>query len=241
MGVIRKLDKSLTTRGLLGTASFISGFAINAVQSAFNPKLRKVRAEHAHAEAEFDYRYGVDTRGVIPVSNLDVTGDTWMHGNAYQGVDPHVDFDEVLRPHVDRYEDFVFVDLGSGKGRAVMLASRLPFREVIGVEFAQDLHLTARANVKLWSRLEKTAPISLVCGDATEFHFPCCPVVVFMYNPFGAKVMQRVADRIAKIHERVIVVYFTPKHADIWDAVPRFQRVKRISGCIMWNNATCPS
>ena len=238
MNVVRKLEKSLTTRGVLGTAAFLSGFAFNAVQTALSPKRRKDRAERARAEAEFDRRYGVDTKGVIRLSSLDVTDDTWMQGNAYQAVDPHVDFDKILRHHVRHYKDFVFVDLGSGKGRAVMLASRLPFREVIGIEFSQKLHLTAMKNVKLWSQLEHSAPIRLVCADVKDCQFPRCPLVVFMYNPFGAEVMQSIADRLAKVREQVIVVYFTPKHAAVWDAMPGFRRVKQVTGCIVWDNAS---
>src|SRR4030095_5878512 len=111
MGVVRKLEKSLSTRGVLGTAYFISGAAFHAVHNALSPKLRRERAERARAEAEFDYRYGVDTKGFIPLSNLDVTGETWMKGSAYQAVDPHVDFADVLKPYINNFKDFVFVDL----------------------------------------------------------------------------------------------------------------------------------
>jgi predicted RNA methylase len=146
-----------------------------------------------------------------------------------------VDFGELLRQHIGRFEDYVFVDLGSGKGRAVMLASRLPFREVIGIEFSQKLHMTAMRNVGVWSRVEHGAPIKLVCGDVSECQFPRCPMVVFMYNPFGAEIMRELAKRMAAINERVLLVYFTPKHADIWDATPGFHRVQEIAGCIVWD------
>ena len=236
MGVVRKLEKSLSTRGVLKTAYFLSGFALNAVQTALSPSRRRQRAERARAEAAFDHRYGVDTKGFIPFRKRDVTGEDRTQNSAYQAVDPHVDFADLLRPLIRNFKDFVFVDLGSGKGRAVMLASRLPFREVVGFEFSQTLHTTAIKNVKLWSQFENSAPITLVCGDVSDCQFPCSPLVVFMYNPFGVEVMETIAARLAKIRERVFVVYFTPKHAAVWDALPGFRRIRQLTDCIVWDN-----
>ena len=52
---------------------------------------------------------------------------------------------EILAP---RYEGFTFVDLGSGKGRVLLLAALRPFRRVIGVEISASLHTRAQANVE---------------------------------------------------------------------------------------------
>src|SRR5437763_11062946 len=43
--------------------------------------------------------------------------------------------------------DDVFVDFGSGKGRVVYQAGRLPFRRVIGVEVSEELNRIARRNL----------------------------------------------------------------------------------------------
>jgi len=47
-----------------------------------------------------------------------------------------------------RYQDYTFVDFGSGKGKVVLLAPRLPFRKVIGLEFAQQLIAVAQRNIR---------------------------------------------------------------------------------------------
>src|SRR5262245_41760695 len=126
--------------------------ALDAVQSALSPRRRRERAQRARAEAEFDRRYGVDTAASNPPGNHRLT--LRLKSGSYQAVDPRVDFADLLRPLIRSFKDFVFVDLGSGKGRAVMLASRLPFREVMGFEFSQNLHKTAVKNIRLWSQLE---------------------------------------------------------------------------------------
>ena len=83
-------------------------------------------------------------------------------------------------------------------GRAALLASELPFREVIGIELNPTLVRIARKNVSTW-RAEKHghSPIVVVEGDAVEFSFPEDPCLVFLFNPFGATVMRRLLKKLA--------------------------------------------
>jgi predicted RNA methylase len=85
---------------------------------------------------------------------------------------------------------FAFVDLGSGKGRALMLAAAYPFRRIIGVEFARELHEAAQKNVLA---LPDDSKIELVHGDAADFRLPDGAVALFLYNPFGEELVRRVA------------------------------------------------
>jgi len=239
MGMIRKIEKSIRLRGVAGTAKFSSRVVLSRMQSWFNTAERRARAGAAHAEKEFDASYGIDTRGIIPVSNLDVKRTTWMEGNAYQGVGVDVDFADLLAKIVE-YEEissFNFVDLGSGKGRAVLLASRLPFHSIVGVEFSAELHRISINNLAHWPVQENIAEsVSFVCADAAEYPLPAGPLVLFMYNPFGVSIMSQVADRVARHPARIIVVYFTPKHAELFDALPRLHRVEVRQGCVVWDS-----
>ncbi len=45
-----------------------------------------------------------------------------------------------------------FVDIGSGMGRVVLIASRLPFKQVVGVEISPALHEIARENLATYDR-----------------------------------------------------------------------------------------
>ena len=47
---------------------------------------RGARATEQAADEAFDTMHGVDTAGVIPLSELEVSGDTWVFGNLYQAV-----------------------------------------------------------------------------------------------------------------------------------------------------------
>jgi hypothetical protein len=84
-----------------------------------------------------------------------------------------------------KYEDFTFVDLGSGKGRALFVAADFPFREIIGVEFVGELHEAAEKNIDRYSSSrQKCTNISAHCQDATEFAMPETPLVLHLAHPF---------------------------------------------------------
>jgi SAM-dependent methyltransferase len=96
-------------------------------------------------------------------------------------------------------DEFTFVDLGAGMGRAVLLASEYPFRVVVGVELNPTLARIARKNTALWRATERArSPMRLFCGDAVEFKFPPGPCVAFLFNPFGATVMRRLLSSLAR-------------------------------------------
>jgi predicted RNA methylase len=90
-------------------------------------------------------------------------------------------------------EEFSFIDVGAGMGRAMLLAAELPFRQVVGVELNPTLARIARKNLTVWRASGRArAPMRLVCRDAAEFRLPEGPCLAFLFNPFGAPVMRRV-------------------------------------------------
>ena len=83
-------------------------------------------------------------------------------------------------------------------GRAVLLASELPFRDVVGVELNPALVRIARRNLALWraARRAHTA-MRIVRKDAARVQFPAWPCLAFLFNPFGAPVMRRLLKPMA--------------------------------------------
>ena len=174
----------------------------------------------------FDKCYGVDTRGVIPMAHLSVSEPSWIHGCGYQGVVP--DELEILWPSLGiDYSKSAFIDIGAGKGRALMLASKLPFKRIIGVEIAHELCVITNANLRIFNTHDDCrAQAEVLCADASSYEFPLEPIVVFLYNPFGTPTMQKViANLIESLRtcpRAVVVIYVRPELADLWDLVPGF-------------------
>lgn len=81
--------------------------------------------------------------------------------------------------------EFTFVDLGSGKGRALLMASDYPFRRILGVELLPTLHQIAEQNLAQYhSDSQKCFSLESICTDATAFSLPEAPLVVYLFNPF---------------------------------------------------------
>jgi predicted RNA methylase len=144
----------------------------------------------------FDEANGVRTSGLVAGRHLNSGHAHDRHATAYYGVAPSV-FHALLnrwrkiRPAVP-LERTTFVDIGAGMGRAILLAAKLPFRQVVGVELHPALVRIARRNLSHWRRAGRTrSSVRMVGSDAVDFAFPPGPCLAFLFNPFGAVVMRR--------------------------------------------------
>jgi SAM-dependent methyltransferase len=106
--------------------------------------------------------------------------------------------------------DFIFVDMGCGKGRVLLSALALPFTRVIGVELSPVLCRIARQNihnVRLIPR--RCAAVEIINADAREYRVPDEPIILFFYNPFPIELMEIVLDNIVKSYfDKVRPIYF---------------------------------
>jgi SAM-dependent methyltransferase len=96
-----------------------------------------------------------------------------------------------------RHEEFTFIDFGSGKGKVLLLASELPFKAIVGIEFSKDLHQVAQQNLARYkSPTQACTRIDCLLLDATLYEVPLGPKVCFFFNPFHEPVMAQVVRRL---------------------------------------------
>lgn len=141
----------------------------------------------------FDERYGVDTGDLI--YDLPGGGNSRSSNNGYCAVPPSV-FHQLMERLCLDCSRFTFVDLGSGKGRALLLASGYGFKEVMGVEISPRLNRTASLNAQRFTEVCGGSPISVLRGDAADFQFPHGPLLIYMWNAFTSPVLDRVLDHL---------------------------------------------
>ena len=122
-----------------------------------------------------------------------------------------------LRRALRRYEigqDDVFIDFGSGMGRMVLEASRFPFKKVIGVELASQLHTIAQENMKSMQRRARCMEIELVNSDILDYDFPDDVTFVYMFNPFRGAIFQGVVEMMIRSLDRnprtLHLIYLNP-------------------------------
>jgi SAM-dependent methyltransferase len=237
--VVRKVEKSLRRRGLLGTLRHSLNTAVRGVKSAL-PARRRARERFLAKDAEFDATYGVDTGGLIHLGGLTIEGQSWLFGGGYQGIEPNT-FSAVLGDLDIPHADCLFIDYGSGKGRALLLAARWPFKKVIGIEFSRELVDIARENIRKYRGNDRRcSDIEVIHADALTFELPEMPAVLFFYNPFEAEIMKQVLARIErslKQHPRlVVVIYLTPSCRDLWDHSDVFGLVSATKDCAIYRS-----
>lgn len=218
----REMSKTLVKRGVVGTLKF--GFTLIVVRlkelARHADGSRNGSDERTGSAESFDERFGVQTAGIVHLGGLRIASTNWIHGLQYQPIVPP-DFQSLLGPTGIDIPSATFVDLGSGKGRAVLLATQLPFKCVVGVEFSEELNLIANENLRRFPETERRCrEVAILLGDAANFEFPAGPLVIYLYNPFEIPVMQQVVAHLAATYRAsprsVVVLYFTPLYADLW-------------------------
>ena len=163
-----------------------------------------------------DRLLGLDTATAVPLAGLHVSSPHHAAGFAYVASPARLVRAAIASINV-RPAEFAFVDLGSGKGRVLMVAAEQPFAEVIGVEFALELHDIAVRNVERYGLAFPThTPITLHHGDAAVFDMPMRPCVVYLNNPFSGVVLGRVLARmersLAAVPRPLYLIYQEARH-----------------------------
>jgi SAM-dependent methyltransferase len=164
--------------------------------------LFRIRRECFAPPDEFDRQYGIETR--LPVCRMRLRSNS--DSSDYEAIHPAL-FDRAL-PYVPRH---TFIDLGCGKGRALVLAHRAGFQDLIGVELSPRLARAASRNARKLGISPR-----IVSADAALFEFPDRPFVLFLFNPFGSPTMQSVLNQLNRTRHPVHVIYINPIHQSLF-------------------------
>jgi SAM-dependent methyltransferase len=166
----------------------------------------------------FDRRYGTETSRSIKFDSFLATGDDvmplWRYFATLEGP-----FDRIMGALDESEQRRTFVDLGCGKGKALLLASDFPFRRIVGVELSPALLETARRNVRVYrSPRQRCREFELVRADAAEWEAPTEDLVVYLFQPFPAEIMAATIGNLERSLDRhpraVSIVYQNPLFRD---------------------------
>lgn len=185
-------------------------------------------ARARRADSAFDRRWGTDTGGTVNLSALTVSRDRALLGFGYQASNGVALEQAIIAAGIEPAQ-YSFVDYGSGKGRAVMVAAASGFSRAIGVEFAPELHEVAVANADHFLAVGgATRKCEMVLGDAGAYEPPAGPIFAYIYNSFGPVILREVLDRLeqrAANGDPVVAVYLNPKHREAFEENGRWRVV----------------
>jgi SAM-dependent methyltransferase len=170
------------------------------------------RRRRRYGDVQYDWDFPVDTTSATVSFRNRLLG---MFHSAYQPTEPAL-FEEIMAAiPIDDPSTFLFLDLGSGKGRTLMMASEYPFHRILGVELLPDLNQIAQENIrKFKSNNQHCFNIGSICLDAQEFVFPNDQTVVYLFHPFPESVLEKVLDNLNKSlvfsAREMFIVYVNP-------------------------------
>ena len=148
----------------------------------------------------------------------------------------------VVLKHLQGFDpSTTFVDIGCGKGCTLLVASRFPFRKIVGVEFADELCEIAQDNIRRYRGSQACKNISVHRMDATQFSFPDGPLMIYFFNPFHESVMEKVLTNLSESLEAaprpVTLVCDALYHRDVILRKFRPLKVERIIGFSVYSDA----
>jgi hypothetical protein len=190
------------------------------------------RRRQRYGDAEYDWQHRVNTTSAAVGWRERLLG---VFHSPYQPTESAL-FHEMLaalrqQSQLD-FHDFIFLDLGSGKGRTLLMASDYPFRRIVGVELLPALHRAAQENLsKYRSESQKCFALESICGDATEFSFPDEPTVLYLFNPFPEAGLRRMIGNLEEgLQSRPRAVYVLYHNPLLEQVLGESTALKKIGG-----------
>ena len=138
---------------------------------------------------------------------------------------------EILDSLVLPSETFAFVDMGSGKGRALLVASEFAFAKIVGIELSPHLHHIAAENIKRYSPAsQQCREFQLLCMNVADYAYGPEPLVLFLFDPFGRETLRSVVANLeASLSAQprdAFVVYIYPQFEDVLQSSHTLRKVR---------------
>jgi SAM-dependent methyltransferase len=211
---IRTLFQVVRERGVIRTLAFLVSYLV---------------------DLRFEARYGTDTVSWVRIEDLEIVSDNKERAVDYQPTQ-RLPLMRLLRT-LDIPRDKVFIDLGSGKGNALLIAADFGFETLRGVEFSSELCRVAEDNCEKYrKRTGSGSRFRIIESDVTLYEFTD-EAVIYLFNPFDGLVLGIVLKNLMRsLHthpRRVWIIYRRPLHLEV---VERFEGIRFVAEYHSWGS-----
>jgi SAM-dependent methyltransferase len=195
------------------------------------------RRRSRYGDMEYDWEHRVNTTSGSVGWRERLLG---VFHSPYQPTDA-ASFREMMASLPIDFRQFTFIDLGSGKGRTLLMASEYPFRKIVGVEILPELDRAAQENIRLFqSWAQHCKQIESICADAREFDVPQEPLLLYLFNPLPATGLTHVLTRLEmslRTKPRpVYVVYHNALLEDCLQECGWMERIVSVNQFVIYRN-----
>jgi SAM-dependent methyltransferase len=168
---------------------------------------------NAVADWPYDSKYGIKTKGLVRLDDLEITSDNKTRNTGFRPT--RVRPLKKLLNSLELPRDSVFVDLGCGKGRALVIAAEYGFKRVVGVEFSSVLCKEAKRNISTYLKNRGVdVDIEIVESDVCDYEIKDDENIFYLFDPFDDVVLGRVLKNldlsIEKMKRKVWLIYNNP-------------------------------
>lgn len=192
----------------------------------FGRESMPTRRRQRYGDAEYDWDHRVDTTSGTVGWRDRLLG---LFHSPYQPTEPALFHEIMARLKID-FHEFTFIDIGSGKGRVLLMAADYPFRRIQGIELLPELHRVAEGNIEKYkSDSQRCFKVESYCSDAREFAFPAEPTVLYLFDPLPeADLVEMLANLEQSLGEHprpVYVLYHNPLLGRVLGAQSGFRQL----------------
>lgn len=166
----------------------------------------------------FDRKRGTETYSWLELDDLGIDDEKKKHAELYQPT--HAAALRRLLRRMNIPAGKTLVDLGSGKGKVLLIASEFGFAEAKGVEISPVLCDIARRNCSIYKdRANVDTKFTIYESDAYDYKIEDDEDVLYMFNPFDAYVLRQVMRNLMASLERqgrkTWIIYRNAVHRDV--------------------------
>ena len=173
-------------------------------------------------EIKGEKKYGIKTTGANELKSLEKKGIDITHATIYMPVSyPLL---EELFEHLNTKPSklskplYHFLDIGSGKGRAICVAAQYGFNKLTGIDFSKELCKIAEKNMALTKQKNPRIDYRIINNDAFYFDIPADADCIFLFNPFDEVIMsavvQHICNSLQSYPRSLYILYVNPLHKE---------------------------
>jgi SAM-dependent methyltransferase len=184
-------------------------------------------------ETRGEKQYGIDTTGADELESLEKKGIDTSHATIYMPAS--YDLIEEILSKLKTGGLTHFVDIGSGKGRAMIVAAHYGFTRITGIDFSKELCQAALRNIEKVKPRFPSIDFKVINNDAFYYEFPKDADCIFLFNPFDETIMSGVLKNIERhrkgIAKDIFIIYLNPvqKHLFLKQGYKEIYHTKKLN------------
>src|SRR6478672_2938421 len=153
-------------------------------------------------------KYGANTFIPVELKDLTITNGDRKKASRYEAVSFYM-LEKLLSAFQKVSGLTSIIDLGSGKGRVLMVAPHFGFTHITGIDFAKELCEQAIANMKEKETHFPGIKWKVINENVENYDIGDQDSVFFMFNPFTEDVLKRFLEKLDNsCHEFPRSIYF---------------------------------